>query len=57
MVITPAWSLGSAGCTSVAVTFSLIIFVGRDCKMNAGDMRVISSSDVATVLRRLGGVL
>ena len=32
-------------------------FVERDCKMDAGDMREILSSDVATVPRRLGGVL
>ena len=38
------------------MTFSLDI-VERDCKMNAGDMREILSSDVATVPRCLGGVL
>ena len=38
------------------MTFSLN-FGEPDCKMNAGDMREILSSDVATVLRRLGGML
>ena len=38
------------------MTFGLN-FVKGDCKMIAGDMREILSSDVATVLTRLGGVL
>ena len=39
------------------MTFTLIIFVERDCKMKAGDMREILSSNVAVVPTRLGDVL
>ena len=45
MLITLAWSLGSAGCTSVVLNqrvthvddFSVQFFVDQDCKMSAED--------------------